>query len=329
MHQLLISFDRIARMLKIAVLSWVILLPAAGWAGTHYGVRLKAELFRCSASMSQRSPGLLLMDRSVSAYLQGTDSSATQGFSNPGFAGRAFNDLWYGVKTGFSDLGYIYSSPARINTNSALWVGGILALGGVIFAYDQEIYNAFKRNQDHALYKPIREVGEFFEPLGYMGFTNKYYFSALVLGYLTGYRPLLYFSVDILEAYFIAGLFKNGANVLVGRRRPAYGEGPYSFKFADGTSFPSGHALNVVQLARTLSHHIRFLPVQVAAYGIAATVCLERITSDAHWPSDVYVGAVFGWAVAAEVLRLNDKRRIEIIPITFEDTVGVKFILKI
>lgn len=306
-------------------------LPLLLQARSSHLSTLKPKLsYSLSVSISSSEQadrlGILIPFYSCAAH---NDTISHSEQNTPNFTAKLLADIGYVVKTSISDAGHIYSSPARINSRSALWVGGILALGGVIYAYDQEIYDAFKRNQDHDLYKPIREVGEFFEPLGYMGFTNKYYFGALVLGYLTDYKPLLYISTDILEAYFIAGFFKNGANILAGRRRPAYGEGPYSYKFADGTSFPSGHALNVVQVARILSHHIRFLPVQIAAYGMAATVCLERITSDAHWPSDVYFGAVFGWAVADEVLRLNDKRRIEIIPLTFHDTVGVKVILNI
>ena len=52
----------------------------------------------------------------------------------------------------------------------------------------------------------------------------------------------------------------------------------------------------------------------ILSYGIASTVLLQRITSDHHWPSDVYAGAVFGYFVAHEILELAENRRLAVAP---------------
>ena len=52
-----------------------------------------------------------------------------------------------------------------------------------------------------------------------------------------------------------AGLGKTLAQSFAGRLRPSVGQGPESWGNDDATSFPSGHAINIFQLATVLSHH--------------------------------------------------------------------------
>ena len=232
-----------------------------------------------------------------------------------GFGNRLLRDLHAAFRTTASDIKYIYTAPARMNRRHALWLGGILTVGGVLFAYDQELYDAIKRNQSDKYYRPIRKAGEFFEPLGYMGFTNKYIFAALFLGYLAGSDPVVEASSDILEHFLVASIGKNLMMNLAGRRGPTIEEGARSFDFGEGRSFPSGHSLAITQLATVLAHHIRYRPFQIAIYGMAGTVLLQRITSDHHWPSDVYGGALYGWLISRELLKRKEERRIRITPL--------------
>ncbi|MFC1650730.1 phosphatase PAP2 family protein [Candidatus Latescibacterota bacterium] len=241
------------------------------------------------------------------------------------FKKRVYHDSAGALKTTASDFKYIYTSPLRINKGYALWLGGIVTAGGLILAYDEQIYEAFKRNEDHKYYKPIRKTGETFEPLGLRVNFEKYYFGALVLGYLTRIEKLVEISSDFLESYYIATPGKVAGNIIAGRRRPREGDGSRRFKFNDGTSFPSGHSSNIVQMATVLSHHIDFLPFRVAAYGVATTVCLQRITSDSHWPSDVYFGALYGRIISYELLKRFDSRRMKITPMTFDNGLNTGF----
>ncbi len=214
----------------------------------------------------------------------------------------------------FSDFVQFYSSPLRWKWKDIILLGGITFSTGLIYIYDQEILDAVQRNRSTFILKQLLNIGDFFEPVGHMGVMNKYYFAGLGIGYIFNLRPLTMVSGQILESYFIAGTFKNISSILVGRKRPFEGQGPYSFSFKGGTSFPSGHALNIFQLATILSYHIRFLPFQVIAYGIALGISLQRIESENHWPSDVYFATIFGSLVAKTVLKLHEKRRISITP---------------
>ena len=245
------------------------------------------------------------------------------------FKDRLKSDLKCAVKKTYTDFKYVYTAPTRINSKSLLYVGGILTIGGIILKYDQHIYDAFKRNQNHKYYKPIRKTGEFFEPLGFMGFTNKYIFASLLGGYIIDYKPMVNISFDLLEHFLVASLGKNLLMISAGRKGPMLGEGARSFKLNDGRSMPSGHSLTIMQMATIFSHHIDYLPFTITAYGIAGSVFLQRITSDHHWPSDVYVGALFGYFVSHSIFKFNERRQLKVSPTTWDKGNGVGLVLSV
>lgn len=235
---------------------------------------------------------------------------------------NVLEDFNKALKITGADFFHIYSAPARINKRSALWTCGFLAMGALIYSVDLEIYDALQRNKNDKYYKPIRQVGEFFEPVGLMGHTNIFYFAGLVSGYIFKYEPLYNVSFEFLESYLITtALGKNAVHVLVGRKGPSIAHDARNFEHgADyGRSFPSGHSMNVMQVANILSHHIQYKPFTIFAYTAASSVLLQRITSDAHWPSDVYFGALFGYLASTELLKRNDARKIKMTPALLDD----------
>ncbi|GAC1700958.1 MAG: hypothetical protein NVS9B4_03360 [Candidatus Acidiferrum sp.] len=69
--------------------------------------------------------------------------------------------------------------------------------------------------------------------------------------------------------------------------------------FGKGTSFPSGHAMMAFSIATVFSRrypHHRWLPY--VAYGLATAVSFSRVTTGAHFPSDVFFGAGMGYVIA-------------------------------
>lgn len=258
----------------------------------------------------------------VSILLVGTTIDAAAG-KNPG------RDLLNAGKTTLKDAAHIYSAPARIDKRSALWLGGLLAVGGLIYSYDQELYDAFKRNEFEQPYKPIRNAGEFFEPVGYQGFSNGFIVGGLLLGYFTGLDPLVDVTGDMLECLLIEAPIKNLTMITVGREGPSQELGPRHFEFLEGRSFPSGHSQTIVTLASVLSHHVDWKPFSVLAYGIAGTVLLQRITSDSHWPSDVFAGATLGWTISHSVLDRASERRLHVSPAPVDEGKGVGLMISV
>ena len=114
---------------------------------------------------------------------------------------------------------------------------------------------------------------------------------------LNAYRALFIFVV-VAASGIAADIIK----VICGRARPKllFGENVYGFTWgatqADYWSFPSGHATTAAALAAALFLlWPRGLPLYVVA---ALLVMASRIILDAHYTSDVIVGAVIGMATA-------------------------------
>ena len=71
------------------------------------------------------------------------------------------------------------------------------------------------------------------------------------------------------------------------------------------TSFPSGHAAAAFSIATVFAHRYRqHRWVPWVTYGVAATIGFSRLTTQAHFPSDVFLGAALGYSIARfDVLR--------------------------
>jgi PAP2 superfamily len=66
-----------------------------------------------------------------------------------------------------------------------------------------------------------------------------------------------------------------------------------------GSSFPSGHTIVAVSVATIIARRYRSHRwVPWVAYGLAGTIAFSRITLRAHFPSDVFLGTVLGYAIA-------------------------------
>jgi membrane-associated phospholipid phosphatase len=85
------------------------------------------------------------------------------------------------------------------------------------------------------------------------------------------------------------------------RRRPM--DVPASGNFSDtwldsgkhGASFPSGHAMTAFALADVFTERYRnHRWVPFVSYGLAAGVAFSRLSTQEHYPSDVFVGAALG-----------------------------------
>jgi membrane-associated phospholipid phosphatase len=116
------------------------------------------------------------------------------------------------------------------------------------------------------------------------------------------------------EAYADSALVDLGIKAITRRKRPsdvaATGEfndtffagGKSPFK---GSSFPSGHAAGAFAVATVVAsryHTHRWVPWVV--YGFATAVSFSRVTTSAHFPSDVFLGAALGYTITRyQVLR--------------------------
>lgn len=108
------------------------------------------------------------------------------------------------------------------------------------------------------------------------------------------------------EAYANAAIIDLAMKAVTRRKRPidvvgnnyqdtffSGGKSPFH-----GSSFPSGHAAGVFAIATVVAeryHNHRWVPF--LAYGFATAISCSRITTLAHFPSDVFLGAALGYTV--------------------------------
>lgn len=66
-----------------------------------------------------------------------------------------------------------------------------------------------------------------------------------------------------------------------------------------GSSFPSGHSTAAFSVATVVAYRYRNHKwVPPLAYGMATAISLSRIVTQAHFPSDVFLGSAIGYTVA-------------------------------
>lgn len=214
------------------------------------------------------------------------------------------------------DLWMTVSSPLWMSGDDWLLTAGILGVGVLLYSVDEDVTRAALRNQDEPVFDQVVEVGTFFEPLGLMGNTNVWLAAGAVGSYFAGFdRPKRIFT-ELLYSQWIAGLLRAGTNRIVGRARPRRELGARHFEFNNGTSFPSGHASTIFQVATVLAEHADWLPASILLYGMAGTVAWQRVADEQHWASDVWLGAASGWAIAKLVVRLHEEEAVTVGPVT-------------
>ena len=116
------------------------------------------------------------------------------------------------------------------------------------------------------------------------------------------------------RAYADSEVLEYAAKLVTRRERPSDVPPGQSFNHTffksavfsgNGSSFPSGHAAGAFCVATVVSTRYknhRWVPWVM--YSFATVISLSRVTTMAHFPSDVFVGAAMGYSVSRfEVLR--------------------------
>lgn len=109
------------------------------------------------------------------------------------------------------------------------------------------------------------------------------------------------------EAYADSAVVDLAMKAITRRKRPSdvAAQGSFNDTFFSGgkspfkgSSFPSGHAAGVFSIATVVAsryHNHRWVPW--LSYGFAAAISCSRITTLAHFPSDVFLGAALGYTI--------------------------------
>jgi hypothetical protein len=116
------------------------------------------------------------------------------------------------------------------------------------------------------------------------------------------------------EAYADSAIVDLAIKAITRRKRPSdiAPGAPFNDTFFSGSksplkssSFPSGHAAGAFSVATVIARRYgRHRWVPWVAYGAATAISFSRVTTLAHFPSDVFLGAALGYSITRfEVLR--------------------------
>jgi membrane-associated phospholipid phosphatase len=191
------------------------------------------------------------------------------------------------------------------------WVPTLAIVGGTagIIVADPKIAPYFRKHSGN-----LDDMNDVFDGTITSAETALVPLSLLAAGYIRQDSYQVNTSLLAGEAYVDSAIVDLAMKVITQRKRP-YNippSGPFNdtffnngkSRFSEG-SFPSGHAIGAFSIATVVAnryHHHRWVPI--AVYGLATAVSLSRVTTSAHFPSDVFLGASLGYVIAKfQVLR--------------------------
>lgn len=137
-------------------------------------------------------------------------------------------------------------------------------------------------------------------------------------------------SVRVVEALVYTKAVTGFAKSAINRSRPFASRDPSTadpgaFSGAhEKLSMPSGHTARAFAVASVLAHQSGRWYVSGPAYGMAASVGLERVRSGDHWLTDVMVGGTLGYLIGRSVTRSpSSPGELSYTPILSTDRVGL------
>lgn len=188
----------------------------------------------------------------------------------------------------------IFTGPFHISRDNALqWIIPTAAVAALI-PLDTHLANAFENSRGQVRWGGrISDIGASYTLIPIVA--GSYIYGAWrdnpkgreigVLGTET-----------LLDSLIVAGVLKE----VFRRSRPD--EKHAGDFWGGGTSFPSGHAIQIWSIASLLDHeyqHKRI--VGITAYTLAGIVSASRIAAQKHFASDVVAGGAMGWFIGRYV----------------------------
>jgi PAP2 superfamily len=185
----------------------------------------------------------------------------------------------------------------------------ISATTGGLFLADPHAMPYFESHS-----RNLDDINDVFDPLITTGEVVALPASLLVAGYLRHDQYQVSTALLAGEAYADSAVVDLVMKAVTRRKRPSdvptggsyhdtfFAGGKSPFK---GSSFPSGHAAGVFSVATVVANRYRQHKwVPLLTYGFAAAISFSRVTTRAHFPSDVFLGAALGYTITRyEVLR--------------------------
>lgn len=165
---------------------------------------------------------------------------------------------------------------------------------------------------------------------------NLYFSSGMLLtGYILGNKRLAITGKSLVESLLLSSLASISLKFIFGRSRPYREEGNLKFNFFESdnqkNSLPSGHVIIGSTASTILSKAIDNTYFSILLYGISGLTVYQRLSTDNHWFSDVFLGSLIGHFIGDYIYDKNFEKLSEgnmpsIVPFLYQDNMGVNLI---
>lgn len=244
----------------------------------------------------------------------------------------------------WQDEGRILTSPFRMKGKDLLLWGGVAAVTGLLIATDEKTYESIKDFQ--ARNDWVDDISPKVTKLGLgewnLGIAGLFYLGGAVLKDKKAKETARLTLMTFVHTGVVVQIGKH----LFSRQRPSWENGidrwagpSGAFKrykegeLAHYDAFPSGHTISIFGTATVIAHmYKKSVWVPVLSYSMATLCGLSRVTEDTHWLSDVFLGAVLGYAIGRYVVkkrnRLFKKGSLTVMPIatTRQISLGITYV---
>ena len=200
--------------------------------------------------------------------------------------------------------------------NRALkWAGGLflgfiivtqqVIVNGPLIHLDAQIANADRPKLSKLLVFTLKKI----DNLGLRGLTATILFlAAAYIAYrFKSMRPLNLAILSVLALNLVVGI----AKITIGRTKPALN---VDLLYANGLSYPSGHASNALLTWGILAYliyrytkreHMNGAPLVIAVATLTSAVCVVSLFRNTHWLSDLLCGLFIGGALLVLVIAVD------------------------
>lgn len=221
---------------------------------------------------------VLLVAAAIIAAPTGASASRIGSRAKLYFKDAFLQNLWTGTKATFTE-------PQSLMT---LLTGG--ALAAAAHQYDWEVDDYW---EDHRMPYGLADIGN---EWGNTYPTAVISASLMLAGWSFEREDLAGAGEALMEAGLISGALVNIVKPLAGKERPNGGD----------KAFPSGHTNAAFVTAAVLQDRFGW-GIGIPAYTLAIITGLARMDVEAHWVSDVVMGAAIGIAAGYAVSRTRDE----------------------
>ncbi len=227
-----------------------------------------------------------------------------------------------------TDFKNIVTSPARWDTCD--WITAVAVTGVAVGLYDNDA-KIQKWALDHRT-TTTNNIGDDATLAGNGVLTVPIVGGMYLYGYLADDGKMRKTSLLSVESFVLTGIFVQVLKHATGRHRPYTDDGPNAWdgprihNTGANMSFPSGHGSSAFAVASVIASEYDNIIVPTLAYGVATITALNRISHNAHWSSDTFVGSAIGYFTGKAVVashRGGREGRLSFAPMVIGDNVGM------